>query len=155
MTDLLSRIDSPADLKSLTVDQLKDVAVELRHAIIENLSKTGGHFASNLGATDLILALHTVYDVPNDKVIWDVGHQCYAHKMLTGRLKDFPTLKQYGGISGFLLPGESEDDPYGAGHAPTSISAAFRFAVAPDMTRREESGAAGRPEVRRAPRPAA
>ena len=72
MTDLLSRIDSPADLKSLTVDQLKDVAVELRHAIIENLSKTGGHFASNLGATDLILALHTVYEVPKDKVIWDV-----------------------------------------------------------------------------------
>ena len=134
MTDLLSRINSPADLKGLSVEQLKQVAAELRQAIIDNLSKTGGHFASNLGATDLILALHTVYDVPKDKIIWDVGHQCYAHKMLTGRLKDFPTLRQYGGISGFLRRDESEYDLYGAGHASTSISAAYGFAVARDLT---------------------
>lgn len=139
MTDHLSRIHSPADLKSLSVEQLKEVAIELRQAIVDNLSKTGGHFASNLGAVDLILALHTVYDVPVDKIIWDVGHQCYAHKMLTGRLKDFPTLRQYGGISGFLRREESEYDLYGAGHASTSISAAYGFAVARDMVGGKES----------------
>lgn len=139
MTDLLSRISCPADLKHLSVEELKQVATELRQAIVDNISKTGGHFASNLGATDLILALHTVYDVPRDKIIWDVGHQCYAHKMLTGRLKDFPTLKQYGGISGFLRRDESEYDLYGAGHASTSISAAYGFAVARDLAGRDES----------------
>ena len=123
MSNLLARIHSPEDLKPLNTEELKEVAVELRQAIIDNLSKTGGHFASNLGAVDLILALHTVYSVPTDKIIWDVGHQCYAHKMLTGRLKDFPTLRQYGGISGFLRRDESEYDLYGAGHASTSISA--------------------------------
>jgi 1-deoxy-D-xylulose-5-phosphate synthase len=139
MTDHLSRIHSPADLKSLSIEQLKEVAVELRQAIVDNLSKTGGHFASNLGAVDLILALHAIYDVPVDKIIWDVGHQCYAHKMLTGRLKDFPTLRQYGGISGFLRREESEYDLYGAGHASTSISAAYGFAVARDMVGSKES----------------
>src|SRR5438270_3431823 len=139
MPNLLDRINSPADLKKLSVDELKQVAIELRQAIVDNISKTGGHFASNLGATDLILALHTVYDVPKDKIIWDVGHQCYAHKMLTGRLKDFPTLKQYGGISGFLRREESEYDLYGAGHASTSISAAYGLAVARDLTGSSES----------------
>jgi 1-deoxy-D-xylulose-5-phosphate synthase len=139
MSDLLARIHSPEDLKPLNVDELKDVAVELRQAIIDNLSKTGGHFASNLGAVDLILALHTVYSVPKDKIVWDVGHQCYAHKMLTGRLKDFPTLRQYGGISGFLRRDESEYDLYGAGHASTSISAAYGFAAARDMVGGDES----------------
>src|ERR1041385_8277688 len=139
MTDHRSRVHSPADLKNLSTEQLKEVAVELRQAIIDNLSKTGGHFASNIGATDLILALHTVYDVPTDKIIWDVGHQCYAHKMLTGRLKDFPTLRQFGGISGFLRREESEYDLYGAGHASTSISAAFGFAVARDLAGSKES----------------
>jgi 1-deoxy-D-xylulose-5-phosphate synthase len=139
MSDFLARIHSPEDLKSLNTDELKDIADELRQAIIDNLSKTGGHFASNLGAVDLILALHTVYSVPTDKIIWDVGHQCYAHKMLTGRLKDFPTLRQYGGISGFLRRDESEFDLYGAGHASTSISAAYGFAVARDIAKRDES----------------
>jgi len=139
MPDLLDRIHCPADLKNLSVDELKQVAVELRQAIVDNLSKTGGHFASNLGAVDLILAMHTVYDVPRDKIVWDVGHQCYAHKMLTGRLKDFPTLRQYGGISGFLRRDESEYDLYGAGHASTSISAAYGFAVARDLAGRDES----------------
>src|SRR5258708_17813334 len=104
MYDLLSRIQSPADLKNLTRDQLKQVANELRQAIIDNLAKTGGHFASDLGATDLILALHTVYSVPKDKIIWDTGHQCYAHKMLTGRLLRFETLRQYGGGGGVTRP---------------------------------------------------
>ncbi len=133
MYELLDHIQSPADLKKLSRDQIKQVSNELREAIIDNLSKTGGHFASDLGAADLILALHTVYDVPKDKIIWDTGHQCYAHKMLTGRLKRFNTLRQYGGISGFLRREESEYDLFGAGHAGTSISAAYGFAVARDM----------------------
>ena len=133
MYDLLSRVHSPADLKTLSREQLKQVANELRQAIIDNLSKTGGHFASDLGATDLILALHTVYNVPKDKIIWDTGHQCYAHKMLTGRLDRFETLRQYGGLSGFLRREESEYDLFGAGHAGTSISAAYGFAVARDL----------------------
>ncbi|HZP83985.1 MAG TPA: 1-deoxy-D-xylulose-5-phosphate synthase [Chthonomonadaceae bacterium] len=141
MYELLSRIHSPADLKSLSRDELKQVASELRQAIIDNLSKTGGHFASDLGAVDLILALHTVYSVPKDKIIWDTGHQCYAHKMLTGRLERFNTLRQYGGLSGFLRREESDYDLFGAGHAGTSISAAYGFAVARDMAGRtnEES----------------
>ncbi|HLK58390.1 MAG TPA: 1-deoxy-D-xylulose-5-phosphate synthase [Chthonomonadaceae bacterium] len=136
MYEHLSRIQSPADLKGLSRDQLKQVANELRQAIIDNLSKTGGHFASDLGAVDLILALHTVYSVPKDKIIWDTGHQCYAHKMLTGRLDRFNTLRQYGGLSGFLRREESDYDLFGAGHAGTSISAAYGFAVARDMAGR-------------------
>ncbi|MEP6756157.1 MAG: 1-deoxy-D-xylulose-5-phosphate synthase [Chthonomonadales bacterium] len=139
MSDHLSRINSPADLKHLSIEDLKDVAAELRQAIVDNLSKTGGHFASNLGAVDMILALHTVYSVPHDKIIWDVGHQCYAHKMLTGRLDNFPTLRQYGGMSGFLRRDESEFDLYGAGHASTSISAAFGYAVARDLSKSDEA----------------
>lgn len=133
MYELLSKIQSPSDLKGLNRDQLKQVARELRKAIIDNLSVTGGHFASDLGAVDIIVALHYVYSIPQDKVIWDTGHQCYAHKMLTGRLERFPTLRQYGGISGFLKREESEYDLFGAGHAGTSISAAYGFAVARDM----------------------
>jgi len=136
MYELLSRINSPADLKTLNRDELKQVAKELRQAIIDNLSKTGGHFASDLGAVDLIVALHAVYSVPTDKIIWDTGHQCYAHKMLTGRLERFNTLRQYGGLSGFLRREESEYDLFGAGHAGTSISAAYGFAVARDMAGR-------------------
>jgi 1-deoxy-D-xylulose-5-phosphate synthase len=133
MYELLSRIASPADLRNLSREELKQVADELRQAIVDNLSKTGGHFASDLGAVELILALHTVYNVPTDKIIWDTGHQCYAHKMLTGRLNRFETLRQYGGLSGFLRREESEYDLFGAGHAGTSISAAYGFAVARDM----------------------
>ena len=142
MYQLLSKIESPADLKRLTRDELKQVARELRQAIIDNLSNTGGHFASDLGATDLILALHTVYDVPRDKIIWDTGHQCYAHKMLTGRLDRFNTLRQYGGLSGFLRREESPYDLFGAGHAGTSISAAYGFAVARDLLGKSKDEAA-------------
>ncbi len=136
MYELLSRIHQPSDLKSLTRDELKQITVELRQAIVDNLSKTGGHFASDLGTVELITALHAVYNVPSDKIIWDTGHQCYAHKMLTGRLDRFSTLRQYGGISGFLRREESEYDLFGAGHAGTSISAAYGFAVARDMAGR-------------------
>ena len=141
MYQLLSRISSPADLKGLSRDELKQVARELRQAIIDNLSKTGGHFASDLGATDLILALHSTYDTPKDKIIWDTGHQCYAHKMLTGRLDRFNTLRQYGGLSGFLRREESDYDHFGAGHAGTSISAAYGFAVARDLLGRKDEAA--------------
>ncbi len=142
MGNLLDTITSPADLKSLTPDQLKQVAAELRQAIVNNLSQTGGHFASNLGAVDLIVALHAVYDAPRDRLVFDVGHQCYAHKMLTGRLCEFPTLRQYGGISGFLRIEESIYDCFGAGHASTSISAAYGFAVARDLVGGNESAVA-------------
>lgn len=139
MSDLLSHISTPADLKSLGPDELQQVAAELRAAIVRHLSMNGGHFASNLGAVDLIVALHAAYEPPRDKLVFDVGHQCYAHKMLTGRLKDFGGLRQYGGISGFLRREESEYDAFGAGHASTSISAAFGFAAARDLTGGDES----------------
>ncbi|NLI00163.1 MAG: 1-deoxy-D-xylulose-5-phosphate synthase, partial [Chthonomonadales bacterium] len=142
MSNLLSTIRTPADLKNLTVEQLKDVAQELRDAIVANLAQTGGHFASNLGAVDLIVALHYVYEAPRDKLVFDVGHQCYAHKMLTGRLADFPTLRQYGGISGFLRIEESDFDSFGAGHASTSISAAYGMAVARDLAGGTEAAVA-------------
>ena len=133
MTDHLSRIHSPADLKGLSVDQLKEVADELRQAIVDNLSKTGGHFASNLGAVDMILALHALYDVPNDKIIWDVGHQCYAHKLVTGRFALLERLRKRDGMAGFPEPRESAYDLFRVGHAGTGISTAmtslpaFRF----------------------------
>ncbi len=139
MYELLSRIQSPQDLKHLSREQLKQVATELRQAMVDNLSKTGGHFASDMGAVELILALHTVYNVPTDKIIWDTGHQCYAHKMLTGRLDRFSTLRQYGGLSGFLRREESDYDLFGAGHAGTSISAAYGFAVARDLAGKAEN----------------
>ncbi|MCX6361949.1 MAG: 1-deoxy-D-xylulose-5-phosphate synthase [Armatimonadetes bacterium] len=139
MPKLLDSISGPDDLKRLGSEELKQVAEELRQAIVDNLSRTGGHFASNLGAVDLIVALHAVYNVPHDKIVFDVGHQCYAHKMLTGRLAHFPSLRQYGGISGFLRRDESPYDVYGAGHASTSISAAYGFAVARDVIGGDES----------------
>ncbi|NUQ69437.1 MAG: 1-deoxy-D-xylulose-5-phosphate synthase [Chthonomonadales bacterium] len=139
MGDLLARIQRPSDLKELRPEELVRLAEELRSAIVDHLSETGGHFASNLGAVDLIVALHAVYDPPRDRLVFDVGHQCYAHKMLTGRLADFPTLRQYGGISGFLRMDESVYDAFGAGHASTSISAAYGFAMARDLSGGDES----------------
>ncbi|MDE2127958.1 MAG: 1-deoxy-D-xylulose-5-phosphate synthase [Armatimonadetes bacterium] len=136
MYPLLNGIDLPQGLKTLSQTELVQVAAELRQAIEDNLSKTGGHFASDLGAVDMILALHTVYSSPADKIIFDTGHQAYAHKMLTGRLDRFETLRQYGGLSGFLRREENVHDQFGAGHAGTSISAAFGFAVARDLAGR-------------------
>lgn len=133
MSNLLEKIASPADLKGLSSAELVLLAEELRESIIENVSKTGGHFASNLGAVDMIVALNAVFDPPGDKIVYDVGHQCYAHKMLTGRLGRFPTLRKHGGLSGFLRRDESPYDVFGAGHASTSISAAFGFAAARDV----------------------
>jgi 1-deoxy-D-xylulose-5-phosphate synthase len=130
---LLSSIESPSDLKKLKPEELPGLAKEIREVIIETVSSTGGHLASSLGAVELAVALHYFYESPKDKIIWDVGHQCYAHKILTGRKSRFSTLRQYKGISGFPKISESEHDVYGTGHASTSISAALGFAVARDL----------------------
>jgi len=129
---LLDQIKSPNDLKSLDLESLEQVAEELRQFIIDSISQTGGHFASNLGTVELTVALHKVFDSPRDKIIWDVGHQAYPHKILTGRKDRFHTLRQYKGLSGFLRREESPHDAFGAGHSSTSISAALGFALARD-----------------------
>jgi len=130
---LLETVRSPADLRSMSREQLQQLAAEIRETIIETLSRTGGHLASNLGTVELTIALHSVWQMPQDKIIWDTGHQAYTHKLLTGRLERFGTLRQYGGISGFLRRDESEYDVWGAGHAGTAISAALGFAKARDL----------------------
>ncbi len=127
---LLEQINSPADLKKLPVRKLTQLAEELREKIIETVSRTGGHLASNLGVAELTIALHTVFDFTRDRLLWDVGHQCYAHKILTGRRERFGTLRQAGGISGFPCPDESEYDLFSTGHAGTAISIATGMAWA-------------------------
>ncbi|OGD71874.1 MAG: 1-deoxy-D-xylulose-5-phosphate synthase, partial [Candidatus Coatesbacteria bacterium RBG_13_66_14] len=126
---LLNRIDDPADLRRLNLFDLAKLAGELRRYIIETVSETGGHLAPSLGAVELTLALHYTLDTPADKLVWDVGHQAYAHKVLTGRRDLLPTLRQYGGISGFPKPSESPYDTYAVGHASTAISAALGMAL--------------------------
>ncbi len=128
----LSEINSPADLRQLKVEDLQDVADEVRAFIIDTCSRVGGHTGASLGAVELAVAMHYVFDTPNDRLVWDVGHQAYAHKILTGRRDKLHTIKQEGGISGFLRRDESEYDTFGAGHASTSISAALGMAVARD-----------------------
>lgn len=137
MERLLDHIDVPADLKKLDLAKLPAVAGELRQFIIENVSEVGGHLASSLGAIELTLAIHYVFNTPEDKIIWDVGHQAYAHKILTGRRKEFHTLRQSGGISGFPKPSESVFDAFGAGHSSTSISAGLGMAAARDLDGRK------------------
>lgn len=127
---LIDRINSPADLKKVPAEQIPELCRELREFLIENVSRTGGHFASNLGAVELTVALDRVYDPDVDRIIFDVGHQAYVHKILTGRRDDFPTLRQYGGLSGFPKPGESDCDAFITGHASTSVSAALGMARA-------------------------
>jgi len=128
----LSEINSPADLRQLKVEDLQEVADEVRSFIIDTCSRVGGHTGASLGAVELAVAMHYVFDTPNDKLVWDVGHQAYAHKILTGRRDELHTIKQYGGLSGFLRRAESEYDTFGAGHASTSLSAALGMAVARD-----------------------
>jgi len=130
---LLDGIDSPAGLKNLTQEQLNHLAEEIREELIATVTGTGGHLASNLGVVELTLALHRVFRSPQDKIVWDVGHQCYVHKMLTGRRRQLATLRQYGGLSGYTCRDESEHDPFGAGHASTSVSAALGMAIARDL----------------------
>ena len=130
---LLDRIDSPAALKDLTPPELEQLATEIRQILVGTVSENGGHLASNLGVVELTIALHRVFDSPNDKLIWDVSHQSYVHKLLTGRRDAFPTLRQYGGLSGFVTRSESPHDAFGTGHASTSISAALGMALARDL----------------------
>ena len=121
---LLEHIQSPADLKKLSRDELPKLADEIRQVIVDVVSHNGGHLASSLGAVELAIAIHYVFDIPNDRVIWDVGHQAYAHKLITGRRNQFETLRQYGGLSGFTKRSESPYDAFTTGHSSTSISAA-------------------------------
>lgn len=130
--NLLKTINSPADLKELTIEQLQQLADEVRQEIISVVSATGGHLGSNLGVVELTIALHHVFDLPTDQLVWDVSHQCYTHKMLTGRRDRMHTLRQYGGLAGFTKREESEYDHFGTGHASTSISAALGLAIARD-----------------------
>ena len=127
---LLDIIDTPQDLRCLEKKQLPQVAAELREFLLDSVGKTGGHFASNLGAVELTVALHYVYDTPEDHLVWDVGHQSYPHKILTGRKNQMHTMRQYGGLAGFPKRSESEYDAFGVGHSSTSIGAALGMAVA-------------------------
>jgi 1-deoxy-D-xylulose-5-phosphate synthase len=128
----LQNINSPADLRKLRVEDLQEVADEVRQFIIDTCSRVGGHTGASLGAVELAVAMHYVFDTPNDRLVWDVGHQAYAHKILTGRRDQLHTIKQMDGLSGFLRRDESEYDTFGAGHASTSLSAALGMAVARD-----------------------
>ena len=130
---IFDRIHSPADLKSMTRDELRAVSEEMRGRLIEICSRTGGHIGAGLGVVELTVALHAVFDTPRDKIVWDVGHQGYPHKFLTGRADRFETLRQENGLSGFLKRSESEYDAFGAGHAGTAISAGYGMAVARDL----------------------
>jgi 1-deoxy-D-xylulose-5-phosphate synthase len=130
MSSLLQTIDTPADLRRLDRSELPVLADELRQFVLESVSKTGGHLSSNLGTVELTIALHYVFDTPDDRIVWDVGHQTYAHKILTGRRDGMAKLRQYGGVSGFPRRSESEYDTFGTAHSSTSISAALGMAVA-------------------------
>jgi 1-deoxy-D-xylulose-5-phosphate synthase len=137
--NLLSTVHSPADLKKMNDEDLNDLADEIRHFLLENVSKTGGHLASNLGIVELTLALHSIFDSPKDRIIWDVGHQAYVHKILTGRKHLFHTLRQLNGLSGFPKRCESEHDIFDTGHSSTSISAALGIAKARDLKKEKYS----------------
>ena len=131
-TPLLDKVSSPADIRGYSIPELKQLADELRAETIDAVSVTGGHLGAGLGVVELTVALHHVFETPKDIVIWDVGHQAYPHKILTGRRDRIRTLRTGGGLSGFTKRTESEYDPFGAAHAATSISAALGFCAARD-----------------------
>ncbi len=130
---LLSKIKSPADIKAMSCEQLEELSREIRYKLIETVSENGGHLAPNLGVVELTLALHKVFDSPEDQIVFDVGHQCYTHKLLTGRFESFSTLRKKDGISGFCRPGESEHDIFYSGHSGTSVSAGLGLALAKEL----------------------
>ncbi|MDX8395582.1 MAG: 1-deoxy-D-xylulose-5-phosphate synthase N-terminal domain-containing protein, partial [Mariprofundaceae bacterium] len=130
---LLNSIHSPNDVKALSTPQLSQLAQEMRDYLIQTLAPIGGHLGAGLGVVELSIALHYLFDTTKDHIVWDVGHQAYPHKILTGRLQGMPTVRQYGGLSGFTKRSESEHDAFGAGHASTSISAAYGMAVGRDL----------------------
>ena len=136
---LLDTLDLPNGLKTLTYEQLIQLSNEIRHRLIDITNTVGGHLASNLGVVEITLALHTLFDSPTDKFLWDTSHQTYVHKMLTGRLNDMYTIKQYKGLSGFAKIAESDHDTFGAGHASTSLSAAIGIAQARNAQNEDHS----------------
>jgi len=135
---VLFKVNSPADVKTLSIDDLKTLCVEIREYMVDVISQIGGHFGGGLGAVELTVALHKVFDTPNDLIVWDTGHQAYPHKIITGRRDQLKTIRRLNGISGFLKRSESEYDAFGAGHASTSISAALGMAVARDIQKTEK-----------------
>ena len=137
ITPLLDKIKYPADLRELPVAQIKDLAAEVREEVIDAVSMTGGHLGAGLGVVELTVAIHYVFNTPADKLIWDVGHQCYPHKVLTGRRDQMRTIRKGGGLSGFTKRSESIYDPFGAAHSSTSISAGMGFATARDLSKKE------------------
>src|SRR5215831_481722 len=139
MNRYLELADDPAQFKKLTIDQLRQLAEEIRYELITVLSKNGGHLGPNLGVVELTLALHRVFSTPKDKFVWDVSHQCYVHKLLTGRRARFPTIRTTDGLNGFALRSESPHDCYGAGHAGTALSAALGMCVARDKKGSDEN----------------
>jgi 1-deoxy-D-xylulose-5-phosphate synthase len=139
MQNLLDNIKSPQDLKKISINDLPMLASQLRDFMIENVSKTGGLLGSSLGVVELTIALHYIFNAPKDKIIWDVGHQAYAHKILTGRKNKFSTLRQKNGISGFPKISESEFDAFGTGHSSTSISAALGLAIGRDIAKKKHN----------------
>ena len=134
MSKLLDQIEYPADLRKLNRDQLEKVSEELREELIDVVSETGGHLGAGLGVVELTVALHYVFNTPKDKLVWDVGHQCYPHKIITGRKSSIRTLRKGGGLSGFTKRSESEYDPFGAAHSSTSISSTLGMAVAKKLS---------------------
>ena len=130
---MLERIQKANDIKNLKREELPQLAQEIREFLVDKVSRTGGHLASNLGVVELTMAMHLVFDLPDDKIIWDVGHQSYTHKILTGRKEGFETLRQYGGMSGFPKRKESDCDAFDTGHSSTSISAGVGLVKARDL----------------------
>ena len=139
-TPLLDAVQLPADIRALDKGQLPQLADELRAEMISAVSQSGGHLGSGLGVVELTVAVHYVFDTPRDKLIWDVGHQAYPHKIVTGRRDRIRTLRQGDGLSGFTKRSESEYDPFGAAHSSTSISAGLGMAVARDLHRADPAG---------------
>ena len=131
---VLEKIQKPNDIKKLSEDELKILQTEIREFLIHNIAVTGGHLASNLGVVELTMALHLSFSLPKDKIVWDVGHQSYTHKILTGRKEGFSSLRQYGGMSGFPKAVESDCDCFNTGHSSTSISAGLGLAKARELT---------------------
>src|ERR1700733_5158181 len=139
MSRYLDMVDSPTQVKKLTLDQLQELAEEIRRELITGLAKNGGHLGPNLGVVELTIALHSVFNTPKDKFVWDVSHQIYVHKLLTGRKDRFHTIRTTNGLNGFALRSESEHDCYGAGHAGTALSAALGMAAARDQRGSDEN----------------
>jgi 1-deoxy-D-xylulose-5-phosphate synthase len=137
--NFLNQINFPSDLKKISESDLQKVADELREETISAVSETGGHLGASLGVVELTVALHYVFNTPKDKLIWDVGHQCYPHKIITGRKNQIRTLRQGGGISGFTKRSESEYDPFGAAHSSTSISSALGIAEANKLSNKKDN----------------